>query len=239
MSRVEAAKQFDDWMKNYNHPDRHINKHLINFLNAGNGFQLIKTYEQFCQLSEAVQVLGYKTTNPPCELVDFAYAIQNANPRSFGDEKPVMPEGANIQLSAKQFDAWMKSWVESHKSDGDYDDNNKALVKFLNADNGFQLIKTYEQFCQLSEAVQVLGYKTTNPPCEPLDFDRALQEGGLAYRNEAGLFGRGERNMHQRKVAQSAETVAILDAIDGTPGRCSGPIYEDQLVRLEDIFKPF
>ena len=82
----------------------------------------------------------------------------------------------SIKLAAEKFDLWMKNFKDSHRESGDFDDNNKALVCFLNGDRGFEFIKTYEALCQLAVLLQEKGYKTTNPPCEPTEFDRAVEE---------------------------------------------------------------
>ena len=97
----KVAKQFDCWMKSFEDSHRehgHLddnNKALVDFLNNDSGFDYVKTYEELCELAVMLQEKGYKTTNPPCELIDFARAIERAHPRSFGDSKPVIPESVS------------------------------------------------------------------------------------------------------------------------------------------------
>ncbi len=103
---TSAADEFDRWMKDFEESHREFghydnaNKALIDFLDGDRGFALIKTYEQFCQLADLVRQKGYTTTNPPCTPMDFREAILKADPKSFADQKPVMPEEATLPLAA-------------------------------------------------------------------------------------------------------------------------------------------
>ena len=177
-----AEEEFDAWMKDCveSHKRSGIysdhNKALLEFLNSAGGFRYIKTYEEFCELSKLLQEKGYQTKNPPCQPVDFAQEIEQAGPKSFGNSRPVMPEGVSNELAAMKFNAWMKDYVESHKRSGTYSDHNKALLEFLNIAKGFRYIKTYEEFCELSKLLQEKGYQTKNPPCQPVDFAQEIEQ---------------------------------------------------------------
>lgn len=71
--------------------------------------------------------------------------------------------------SLKEFDRWM----EAHNPQKDH---NQALLLFLTDRDGkgFALIKDYAAFCQLGKSAQLAGYHTSDEPCSPLEFGRAV-----------------------------------------------------------------
>ncbi len=178
----KAATQFLLWMNNYKESHRKSgdyddhNKALVSFLSADHGFKYVKTFDDLCQLAELLETTyEFNTKNPPCSQLDFAMAIERADPESFGDVKPTMPDVTALALAAEHFDKWMNNYKESHRKSGDYDDHNKALVSFLSADHGFKYVKTFDDLCQLAESLQAKKYDTKNPPCTRADFAKAIE----------------------------------------------------------------
>jgi hypothetical protein len=175
-----AAKKFDSWMKKYEESirkkgfwDDH-NKALLKYLNSDAGFKYVKSYEELCELSSLLHNMGYSTDNPPCKAIDFSEAVQNADPRSFGGQAPKIPATSRLEIAAKAFDTWMKKYEESIREHGLWDNPNKALVDFLNADSGFKYVKSYEELCEVSSLLQNMGYITDNPPCKSIEFSEAV-----------------------------------------------------------------
>ena len=82
-------------------------------------------------------------------------------------------EQRSIHELVEQFDYWMNHYVESHKKRGRYDDNNAALIDWLNADGGAKHVKTYTQFCELASELAKIKY-ATNPPPSELAYNKAM-----------------------------------------------------------------
>lgn len=109
-----------------------------------------------------------------------------------------MPEGNKIEIAADEFDNWMKS--SKHP---DFPDN-KHLWCYLYQAEGFRYIKTYEEFCELSRLVQRKDYKTSSPPCMPIDFARAiLYANSYSFGNEMPVITEDTKNELAKELLES------------------------------------
>ncbi|WP_133138550.1 hypothetical protein [Legionella genomosp. 1] len=177
----EAADKFDMWMKDYvlwrqkyARSFADDNEALMEFLTYDVGFAYVKTY---AELGELAAILAddydYATTNPPCNPMDYMWAIDKANPSSFHGNAPKPLEGDILQYAAYKFEKWNNSFPNAYRIFKKPPDND-ILVNFLKSDAGFKFVKTYEDICQLADILKERGYSTTNPPCTEARFTTAL-----------------------------------------------------------------
>ena len=85
-------------------------------------------------------------------------------------------ESARLDKAKESFNSWIIYFEERYQADVHCDNHNKAMLDFLSDGIGGGLIKSYEEFCQLSKLLSEMGYKTSTPPCDKSDYDRAIKK---------------------------------------------------------------
>ena len=67
---LEATNSYDDWMKNYRHPEnKSDNEELLDWLHADRGaLKIAEDYEIFVKMANELSGMGYTTDPPPLEF---------------------------------------------------------------------------------------------------------------------------------------------------------------------------
>ncbi len=174
-----AADKFYKWLDNLcvpKNPEKNFDAWLVEFLIAGQGFALIKTYEDFCSLAVFMSLKGdYSFSSPPCRPIDYAMQVDESKYRAHYVDLKIPASITNLDLAAESFARWMKMknkpWILDQIRQPL--NHNKELVEYLEKNSYLGHIKNFDEFCKLAELLKTKGYTTTNPPCDEDVFKRA------------------------------------------------------------------
>lgn len=144
-------------------------------------------------------------------------------------------EKKSIEQLVKGFDWWMKN-TKPHKGT-----HIEELLKWLWCEfYPINSIKNYSAFCKIASVLASKGYDT-NREIPKKDFEVAFSEAERRKKTDEKkgdhmFFSKLPTSIARRgKIVQRADTVALLDAIEGNHW---GPrdIYESELVPLNKVF---
>jgi hypothetical protein len=180
---TELAKQFDYWMKTYDHPGgKTHNQELVAWLTADGGGRYVRDYKSFCELAKVLSGAEFKySTQPPPDESDYkkSAGVDERSGRPWGvlfedhgDKKPKdEPKKTTTEL-AEQFDYWMKTY---HHPGGKT--HNQELVTWLAVDDGGRYVRDYKMFCELAKALSAAGYMySTQPPPDKSSYQEAMKK---------------------------------------------------------------
>ncbi|TNF69972.1 MAG: hypothetical protein EP298_01225 [Gammaproteobacteria bacterium] len=217
ITRVElAAAKFHQWMehiKRYNDDSPYFydhNKALVDFLKKDRGFKYIRSFEELCQVAKMLNIsYQYKTTNPPCDEVNYAREVLSAHPYHYGSKiKPHISEDIRIKLVADDFDQWMKENILLNFAESSYaNDHNLALIGYIKNDRQDR-ITSFDQFCKLAVLLQGYDFKIDNPPYNEIEFDIALNDSDYSVENKLPVSGNKRKNQDKYYDSELSEKVS-------------------------------
>lgn len=119
------------------------NKALMNYIIAQDGSQCIKSYETLCQLADYLNKKGYPVSNPPCQFIDFAIALNETFSR---ENRPnEKPKAITLEVLLKIFSKAIKTrgpWQEPM-----LDLCSQLLLQSKIENILYELFDYYEQYC--------------------------------------------------------------------------------------------
>ncbi|NNM59111.1 MAG: hypothetical protein HKM04_04785 [Legionellales bacterium] len=195
-----AATLFETLMKNWNCTNIE-NWLLLSFLQDHKGFQYIKSYEELEQLVSLVQQKGYQTIKPLCTPLTFAKAVQKADPKSFGDQKPVLSQYMRLELAVIEFNDY---YIEQLANDSNLVDDidNVKFISYLCDGKSAEYIQSYEEYCQLAKLlVQEHAFQINEPPCTQKEYEQTMARiHPKSFAKNAGIFVQPLISLEQEKV---------------------------------------
>ncbi|MCF6767354.1 hypothetical protein L3V86_03090 [Thiotrichales bacterium 19S11-10] len=151
----EIADYFSQWVEHQKkYGFSHItissdyNSALTKLLYADEKFYKIETYDDLQKLSEIIKKNGYSVTNPPCDKIEFAFALLSRGGRKFfGDVDEVVQGVSHIDIAARHF----------YESLNGRKATTKTLLKFIDSEDCkyFNLIVNDCDKEKLAEATEI------------------------------------------------------------------------------------